>query len=75
VKGPSFIGLHELFDKVAEAVEGYVDQITACIVNPDGHPGAGRFIRPWRVNGENAPASSPLPSRASWSRRWFPRQL
>ena len=22
VKGPSFIGLHELFDKVAEAVEG-----------------------------------------------------
>ena len=27
VKGPSFIGLHELFDKVAEAVEGYVDQI------------------------------------------------
>ena len=27
VKGPSFIGLHELFDKVAEAVEDYVDLI------------------------------------------------
>ena len=25
VKGPSFIGLHELFDQVAEAVEDYVD--------------------------------------------------
>ena len=27
VKGPSFIGLHELFDKVDEAVESYVDMI------------------------------------------------
>jgi len=27
VKGPNFIGLHELFDKIAEAVEGYVDDI------------------------------------------------
>ena len=25
VKGPSFIGLHELFDKVDDAVESYVD--------------------------------------------------
>src|ERR1039457_4389213 len=32
VKGPSFIGLHELFDKVAEAVEGHVDQIAERIV-------------------------------------------
>jgi hypothetical protein len=30
VKGPSFIGLHELFDKVAEAVESYVDMIAEC---------------------------------------------
>ena len=28
VKGPNFIGLHELFDKVAEAVEDYVDLFT-----------------------------------------------
>lgn len=27
VKGPSFIALHELFDKVAEAFEGSVDEI------------------------------------------------
>ena len=32
VKGPSFIGLHELFDKVARSVEGYVDQIAERIV-------------------------------------------
>ena len=27
VKGPHFIGLHELFDKIAEEVESYVDVI------------------------------------------------
>jgi starvation-inducible DNA-binding protein len=36
VKGPSFIGLHELFDKVAEAVEGYVDEIAERIVQLGG---------------------------------------
>jgi starvation-inducible DNA-binding protein len=36
VKGPSFIGLHELFDKAAEAVEGYVGQITERIVQLGG---------------------------------------
>ncbi len=36
VKGPGFIGLHELFDKVAEAVEGYVDQIAERIVQLGG---------------------------------------
>src|SRR5271154_7458249 len=36
VKGPSFIGLHELFDKIAEAVEGYVDQIAERIVQLGG---------------------------------------
>ena len=36
VKGPSFIGLHELFDKVAEAVEGYVDLIAERIVQLGG---------------------------------------
>jgi len=36
VKGPSFIGLHELFDKVAEAVEGYVDQIAERIAQLGG---------------------------------------
>jgi starvation-inducible DNA-binding protein len=36
VKGPSFIGLHELFDKVAGAVEGHVDQIAERIVQLGG---------------------------------------
>lgn len=36
VKGPSFIGLHELFDKVAEAIEDYVDQIAERIVQLGG---------------------------------------
>ena len=36
VKGPSFIGLHELFDKVAEAVEVYVDQIAERIMQLGG---------------------------------------
>src|SRR5712671_3190527 len=32
VKGPHFIGLHELFDKIDEAVEAYVDLIAERIV-------------------------------------------
>ena len=36
VKGPSFIGLHELFDKVGEAVESYVDMIAERIVQLGG---------------------------------------
>jgi starvation-inducible DNA-binding protein len=36
VKGSSFIGLHELFDRVAEAVEGYVDQIAERVVQLGG---------------------------------------
>src|ERR1700734_3826902 len=36
VKGPSFIALHELFDKVAEAAEGYSDLIAERIVQLGG---------------------------------------
>ena len=36
VKGPHFIGLHELFDKIAEEVEGYVDIIAERIVQLGG---------------------------------------
>ena len=36
VKGPSFIGLHELFDKVDEDVESYVDLIAERIVQLGG---------------------------------------
>ncbi len=36
VKGPSFIGLHQLFDEVAGAVTGYVDQIAERVVQLGG---------------------------------------
>jgi len=36
VKGPNFIGLHELFDKIAESVETYVDLIAERIVQLGG---------------------------------------
>ena len=36
VKGPCFIGLHELFDQIAEAVESYVDMIAERIVQLGG---------------------------------------
>jgi starvation-inducible DNA-binding protein len=36
VEGPHFIGLHELFDQIDEAVEGYVDLIAERIVQFGG---------------------------------------
>jgi starvation-inducible DNA-binding protein len=36
VKGPHFIGLHQLFDEISEAVEGYVDLIAERIVQLGG---------------------------------------
>lgn len=36
VKGPHFIGLHELFDKIAEEVENYVDEIAERAVQLGG---------------------------------------
>jgi starvation-inducible DNA-binding protein len=36
VKGPHFIGLHELFDKIAEDVESYVDLIAERVVQLGG---------------------------------------
>jgi starvation-inducible DNA-binding protein len=36
VKGPNFIGLHELFDQIDEAVEDYVDLIAERIVQLGG---------------------------------------
>ena len=41
VKGPSFIALHELFDKVNEAVEEYVDDLAhvTLIERHTPHPG------------------------------------
>lgn len=36
VKGPHFIGLHELFDEIAEAIEEYVDMIAERAVQLGG---------------------------------------
>jgi len=36
VKGPSFIALHELFDKVAESVEDHIDEIAERITSLGG---------------------------------------
>jgi starvation-inducible DNA-binding protein len=36
VKGPNFIGLHELFDKINESVESYVDSIAERVVQLGG---------------------------------------
>jgi starvation-inducible DNA-binding protein len=36
VKGPNFIGLHELFDKINEDVEDYVDDIAERVVQLGG---------------------------------------
>src|SRR5262245_11493199 len=36
VKGPTFIGLHELFDKINEAVEDYVDDLAERVVQLGG---------------------------------------
>ena len=36
VKGPHFIGLHELFDQIAEGVETYVDMVAERIVQLGG---------------------------------------
>ena len=36
VKGPNFIALHELFDKINEEVEGYVDEIAERAVQLGG---------------------------------------
>ena len=36
VKGPHFIGLHELFDKIGEEIEDYVDMIAERIVQLGG---------------------------------------
>jgi starvation-inducible DNA-binding protein len=36
IKGPHFIGLHELFDKIAEDVETYVDEIAERAVQLGG---------------------------------------
>ena len=51
VKGPEFFQLHELFDKLADEAEGYVDLIAERVTALGGHlevespPGGGTVVR------------------------------
>ncbi len=55
VKGPSFIALHELFDKVNEDVEEYVDSIAERVVQLGGRAeGTARTVAKRSTIGEYA---------------------
>jgi starvation-inducible DNA-binding protein len=59
VKGPTFIALHELFDKVNEDVEDYVDTIAERAVQLGGvAEGTARMIAKRSTLGEYAPKGS-----------------
>ena len=59
VKGPDFIALHELFDKVNEAVEEYVDEIAERAVQLGGTAeGTARTIAKRSTLSEYAPKSA-----------------
>ena len=55
VKGPHFIGLHELFDQIDEAVEGYVDLIAERIVQLGGIAGGTARVAAERSRLEEYP--------------------
>jgi starvation-inducible DNA-binding protein len=57
VKGPQFIALHELFDKVNEAVEDYVDEIAERAVQLGGvAEGTARIVARRSTLAEYPPA-------------------
>src|SRR5437660_9218703 len=70
VKGPHFIGLHELFDKTDEAVEAYVDLIAERIVQLGGIAEGTHVLRQDGHASKNT--RWPLPM-AVLMLRWFPR--
>src|ERR1700691_6030956 len=55
VKGPHFIGLHELFDQIDEAVETYVDLIAERIVQLGGSAEATVRVAAFRSRLEEYP--------------------
>jgi starvation-inducible DNA-binding protein len=55
VKGPHFIGLHELFDQIDEAVESYVDLIAERIVQLGGSAEATVRVAAFRSRLEEYP--------------------
>ena len=66
VKGPHFIGLHELFDKIAEGVESYVDMIAERVVQMGGiAKGTARVTAALR-----SCSSQGTPSMSGWNSRF-----
>src|SRR5215467_14281493 len=61
VKGPNFIALHELFDKINEEVEDYVDDIAERAVQLGGGDGSdgGEAIVGVRIPGEGGRRPQP----------------
>ena len=67
VKGPHFIGLHKLFDKIHESIESYVDMIAERIVQLGGiAEGTVRIAAKRRVS---MSIHSPLAMEMTMSRR------
>ena len=67
VKGPNFIALHELFDKINEDVEDYVDEIAerrcSSAALPRGRPGWSRSTA--RLPNTRARGGRPQPRRGA----------
>src|SRR6185369_7447672 len=55
VKGPNFIALHELFDKINEEVEDYVDDIAERVVQLGALPQARRAWWPSAARWKSTP--------------------
>ena len=55
IKGPHFIGLHELLDEIDEAVEGHVDLIAERIVQLGGIAGGTARVAGVRSRPEESP--------------------
>src|SRR5262245_4962736 len=65
VKGPHFIGLHELFDKVAEELEGFTDDIAERAVELGGVAlGTIQIVR--RILASRPIRWTSPPARSTW---------
>ena len=71
VKGPHFIGLHELFDQIDEAVESYVDLIAERIVQLGGVAEGTVRVAAGRSRLEEYRSTSPMGRLMS---KLFPRR-
>jgi starvation-inducible DNA-binding protein len=72
VKGPNFIALHELFDKINEDVEDYVDDIAERVVQLGGvAEGTARMVAKRYLQGWSSRPESPATPWAP-KRRWSP---